>query len=45
MDDVEALIRKHEEFEHTCQAHDAKIKQLSDQANKHIQGGHYDIPK
>ena len=45
VDDVQALIRKHEEFEYTCHPHDEKINQLSDQANRLIQGGHYDIPK
>lgn len=45
VDTVQVLLRKQEEFEHTCQAHDEKIKQLCDQANKLIHGGNYDIPR
>lgn len=45
VDGVQLLIRKHEDFENTCQSHDEKIKQLCDTANNLIHGGHYDIPK
>ena len=45
VDEVQMLIRKHEDFEATTQAHDERIKQLSEQANRLIHGGHYDIPR
>lgn len=45
VDEVQVLIRKHEDFEATTQAHDERIKQLNEQANRLIHGGHYDIPR
>lgn len=45
VDEVQVLIRKHEDFEATTQAHDERIKQLTEQANRLIHGGHYDIPR
>lgn len=43
VDTVEDLLKKHEEFESTTVAHDDKIRSLSEQANRLIQAGHYDV--
>jgi len=45
VDSVEALLKKHEEFEGTSAAHDDRIRSLSEQANKLIQAGHYDTTR
>lgn len=45
MDSVEALLKKHEEFEGTSAAHDDRIRSLSEQANKLIHAGHYDTTR
>ena len=41
MDSVEALIKKHTDFESTSVAHDERTKALSEQANRLVQAGHY----
>ena len=41
VDSVEALIKKHSDFEGTSVAHEEKTKALSDQANRLIHAGHY----
>ena len=41
MDSVEALIKKHTDFEGMSVAHEERTKVLSDQANRLIHAGHY----
>ena len=41
VDSVEALIKKHSDFEGTSVAHEERTKALSDQANRLIHAGHY----
>lgn len=38
---MEALIKKHTDFEGTSVAHEERTKVLSDQANRLIHAGHY----
>lgn len=45
VDSVEALLKKHEDFESTSVAHDERVRALSEQANKLIHAGHYDATK
>ena len=45
VDSVVELIKKHADFESTAVAHDERIKTLSDQANKLVHSGHYDIAR
>ena len=41
VDSVEALIKKHTDFEGMSVAHEERTKVLSDQANRLIHAGHY----
>ena len=41
LDSVEALIKKHEDFEKSLQAQEEKIKDLDDFASKLIENQHY----
>lgn len=41
LDSVEALIKKHEDFEKSLAAQEEKIKALDEFASKLIEGGHY----
>ena len=41
VDSVEALIKKHSDFEGTSVAHEERTKALSEQANRLIHAGHY----
>src|SRR5277367_3120950 len=41
LDSVEALIKKHEDFEKSLAAQEEKIKALDEFATKLIEGGHY----
>ena len=41
VDSVEALVKKHTDFESTSVAHEERTKALSDQANRLIHAGHY----
>lgn len=41
MDSVEALIKKHEDFEKSLAAQEEKIKALDEFATKLIEGQHY----
>lgn len=41
MDSVEALIKKHSDFEGMSVAHEERTKTLSEQANRLIHAGHY----
>ena len=45
MDSVEALIKKHADFEGTSVAHEERTKALSEQANRLIHAGHYATTK
>lgn len=42
LDDVEALLKRHEKFENTLQAQDDRLKAFSDMAEKLIGQNHYD---
>ena len=42
LDDVEALIKRHEDFESTLCAQDERLKAFSELADKLIKAGHYD---
>nr|CAD7456118.1 unnamed protein product [Timema tahoe] len=42
LDDVEALMKRHEDFENTLYAQDERLKAFSEMANKLIDAGHYD---
>lgn len=42
LDDVEALMKRHEDFENTLFAQDERLKAFSELADKLIQAGHYD---
>ncbi|XP_048512555.1 spectrin beta chain, non-erythrocytic 1 isoform X2 [Athalia rosae] len=42
LDDVEALLKRHEKFENTLQAQDDRLKAFSDTADKLIVHNHYD---
>jgi len=42
LDDVEALIKRHEDFENTLFAQDERLKAFSELADKLIGAGHYD---
>ena len=42
MDAVEALFKRHEDFENTLQAQDEKVQALDDMADKLIEAGHPD---
>ena len=41
LDNVEALLKKHEDFEKSLTAQEEKINALEEFASKHIKGGHY----
>lgn len=41
VDSVEALIKKHSDFEGMSVAHEERTKTLSEQANRLIHAGHY----
>ena len=41
VDSVEALIKKHSDFEGTSVSHEERTRALSDQANRLIHAGHY----
>jgi spectrin beta len=41
LDDVEALIKRHEDFESTLCAQDERLKAFSELADKLIKAGHY----
>lgn len=42
IDDVEALLKRHEDFENTLYAQDERLKAFSDLADKFIAAGHND---
>lgn len=42
VDDVQALLKRHDDFENTLFAQDDRLKQFSDIADKLIGAGHYD---
>lgn len=42
LDDVEALMKRHEDFENTLYAQDERLKSFSELADKLIGAGHYD---
>ncbi|KAK7865818.1 hypothetical protein R5R35_001276 [Gryllus longicercus] len=42
LDDVEALLKRHEDFENTLYAQDERLKAFSEMADKLIEAGHYD---
>ncbi|XP_049846907.1 spectrin beta chain, non-erythrocytic 1 isoform X2 [Schistocerca gregaria] len=42
LDDVEALIKRHDDFENTLFAQDERLKAFSEMADKLIHAGHYD---
>nr|CAD7256489.1 unnamed protein product [Timema shepardi] len=42
LDDVEALLKRHEDFENTLYAQDERLKAFSEMADKLIVAGHYD---
>lgn len=42
IDDVETLMKRHEDFENTLYAQDERLKLFSEMADKLINGGHYD---
>lgn len=42
LDDVEALLKRHEDFENTLYAQDERIKAFNEMANKLIASNHYD---
>ncbi|XP_066999614.1 spectrin beta chain, non-erythrocytic 5 isoform X3 [Anabrus simplex] len=44
LDDVEALMKRHEDFENTLYAQDERLKGFSEMADKLIEAGHYDSP-
>ena len=41
VDSVEALIKKHSDFEGTSVVHEERTRALSEQANRLIHAGHY----
>jgi spectrin beta len=42
LDEVEALIKRHEDFESTLIAQDERLKAFSDMCDKLIKAGHYE---
>ena len=44
LDDVEAILKRHNDFENTLGAQDKILKGFSDNADKLIKNGHYDAP-
>jgi hypothetical protein len=42
LDEVEALIKRHEDFESTLFAQDERLNAFSDMSDKLINAGHYD---
>lgn len=42
VDDVETLLKRHEDFENTLYAQDERLKLFSEMADKLIDAGHYD---
>lgn len=42
LDDVEALLKRHEKFENTLQAQDDRLKAFSDLADKLVAQNHYE---
>ena len=42
MDDVQALLKRHDDFENTLFAQDDRLKAFSDIADKLIAANHYD---
>lgn len=44
LDDVEALLKRHEDFENTLVAQDERVKAFSEVADQLISLGHYDSP-
>ncbi|XP_063234159.1 spectrin alpha chain, non-erythrocytic 1 isoform X2 [Bacillus rossius redtenbacheri] len=42
LDDVEALLKRHEDFENTLSVQDERLKAFSEMADKLIAAGHYD---
>lgn len=45
LDNVEAIMKRHSDFENTLGAQDKVMKQFSDNADKLINGNHYDSKK
>lgn len=44
LDDVEAILKRHNDFENTLGVQDKVVKTFSDNADKLIRNGHYDSP-
>jgi len=42
VDDVEALLKRHEDFENSLYAQDERLKTFCEMANKLISANHYD---